>query len=160
MFTAEITHPASLYQSVITMLSSLNSRQLYRFFPAVRHTLANAEKHSYTPSHASPPTHSSLWWVWAPCHNSRVISTLLLYAYIAITHTLLWQKGFADWQIRSLGHRGGSWLESSGCDLVAQALNTRLNLPASSLHAACEASSQRHVFFSDAVKNQLNVFKL
>lgn len=103
MFTAEITHPESLYQSVIIMLSSLNPRRLYRLFPAVRqththtHACANTEKHSYTPSHASPPTHSSLWWVWAPCHDSRVISTLLLYAYVAIPHTapltkrLCWQ---------------------------------------------------------------------
>lgn len=62
MFTAEITHPESLYQSVIIMLSSLNPRRLYRLFPAVRqthtHTRVQTQKNTaiHLPTQAHPHT--------------------------------------------------------------------------------------------------------
>lgn len=42
---------------------------------------------SSTPSYAGLPTHSSVSEVWAPRQDSRVLSTLPLYAYVAVTHT-------------------------------------------------------------------------
>lgn len=68
------------------------------------------QPHTRLPTQTCPHTARSLK-VWAPCCDSRVVSTLLLYAYIAII-TLLQQsvgplrKKRLCWQISTLRQKG------------------------------------------------------
>lgn len=73
LLVAEITHcgPISVSSFPVTILELL---------------VTSLVTQSSTPSYAGLPTHSSVSEVWAPRQDSRVLSTLPLYAYVAVTH--------------------------------------------------------------------------